>query len=69
MKKSNMDIIISSNRLVVNLENPFFSKDSLRDSEESQQLFNKNSSLDDTMRSIIPSNEKDSAYIGNLNNQ
>jgi len=38
-KKANMDKTISGDRLGINLENPFFSKNSLRDSRGKQQLF------------------------------
>jgi hypothetical protein len=53
----------------INLENPFSSEVSLRDFGGSQQLFDKDSSLDDSMRSITPPNKKDNVYIDNLNNQ
>jgi len=58
-----------SSRPDINLVNPFSSETSLRDSGGDQELFDKNSSSGDAMKSIISPNEKDNAYIDNLNNQ
>jgi hypothetical protein len=62
MEKTNTDKTKPDGRSGINLENPSFSKNSLRDSGEDQQLSDKDSSSGDAMRS--PPNEKD-AYIDN----
>jgi len=52
----------------INLENPFISEASLRNSEEDYLLFDKDSFSEDSTRSIILPDKKDNVYIGNPNN-
>jgi len=70
VQKPNMDKTILGGRPDTNLENSFFSESPWgKDFGRNQQLFDKNSSSSDAMRSITLPNEKNNAYIDNLNNQ
>jgi len=68
MEKANTEAIFDGSP-GINLENPSFSKDSVRNSRENQKLLDKNSSSDDIMGSITSANEKHDIYIDSLNGQ